>query len=244
MPADDNTLLAVFERAFNERSKINHIVASKQPRQQWFSVEMAEFLATKGLSTIDWASTAKEGEEVDIVFASAGAEATIETLAALHLVNNAFPHVKFRYVNVVEIGRLQKKNGFQNDDRQLTDEAFYNYFGKPNTPVLFGFHGYEDIIESIFYQRKHFGLNVHGYREDGDITTTYDIRVYSELDRFHQAIDAVKILMEKGVIREVEGAKFILSMEETLKRHFELTRNEGIDLPEFTDWEWTPLKIL
>ena len=87
LPADGNTLLAVFDRAFQDRSKINHIVASKQPRQQWFTKEEAEKLATDGIATIDWASTAKDGEAVDLVFASAGAEPTIETLAALHLVN-------------------------------------------------------------------------------------------------------------------------------------------------------------
>ena len=111
LPADGNTLLAVFDRAFQDRSKINHIVASKQPRQQWFTKEEAEKLATDGIATIDWASTAKDGEAVDLVFASAGAEPTIETLAALHLINEVLPQAKFRYVNVVELGRLQKKKG-------------------------------------------------------------------------------------------------------------------------------------
>ncbi len=242
LPADANTLLAVFDRAFQDRSKINHIVASKQPRQQWFTTQEAQNLVTDGLATIDWASTVKEEEKADIVFASAGSEPTIETLAALHLVNAAFPEVKFRYVNVVELGRLQKKNGALNQERELSDAEFTKFFGENGTPVIFGFHGYEDLMESIFYERQHLGLHVHGYREDGDITTTYDMRVYSELDRFHQAIDAVKVLQENGAVARDAACNFIAEMNEIIAKHFEVTRNDGVDIPEFTEWTWSDLK--
>lgn len=240
LPADGNTLLAVFDRAFSERQKVNHIVASKQPRQQWFSAQEAEILANEGLAIVDWASTAPQGK-ADIVFASAGVEPTIETLAALHLVNEAFPDVKFRYVNVVELMRLQKKNGPMNAERSLSDDEFQTYFGESGTPVIFGFHGYEDLIQSFFYEREHLGLHPHGYREDGDITTTYDMRVYSQMDRFNQAKDAVATLMDKGVIDDAKGTAFLQKMDEILAKHFDVTRNEGHDIPEFTDWAWTPL---
>lgn len=242
LPADGNTLLAVFDRALKDRQKVNHIVASKQPRQQWFSIDEAEELATKGLKTIDWASTVAEGEDADIVFASAGVEPTIETLAAVDLINDAFPAVKMRYVNVVELERLQKKNGPLNDDRALSDSEFSSFFGESGTPVVFGFHGYEDLIESFFYERQHLGLHVHGYREDGDITTAYDMRVYSELDRFHQAKDAVNTLIAKGVIDEAAGKAFDKKMDDILAKHFKITRDEGRDIEEFTKWQWTPLK--
>ncbi|MCH5464554.1 phosphoketolase family protein [Levilactobacillus tujiorum] len=242
LPADGNTLLAVFNRAFNDRQKVNHIVASKQPRQQWFSIDEAEELATKGLKTIDWASTVAEGEDADIVFASAGVEPTIETLAALSLINDAFPAVKMRYVNVVELERLQKKNGPLNDERALSDAEFSSLFGESGTPVVFGFHGYEDLIESFFYERQHLGLHVHGYREDGDITTAYDMRVYSELDRFHQAKDAANTLVAKGVIDEAAAKAFDKKMDDILAKHFKVTRDEGHDIEEFTKWQWAPLK--
>ncbi len=234
--------MAVFGRAFTERHKVNHIVASKQPRQQWFSVEEAQELATEGLKAIDWASTVAEGEQADIVFASAGVEPTIETLAALNLVNDAFPSVKMRYVNVVELHRLQNKNGEMNHERALSDDKFNALFGESGTPVVFGFHGYEDLIESIFYERQHLGLHVHGYREDGDITTTYDMRVYSKLDRFNQAKDAVAVLAANGVVSADEAAAFDKKMDDILAKHFEVTRNEGRDIEEFTDWKWTALK--
>lgn len=242
LPADGNTLLAVFSRAFSERHKINHVVASKQPRQQWFSVDEAAELATEGIKAIDWASTVAAGEAADIVFASAGVEPTIETLAALNLVNAAFPSVKMRYVNVVELHRLQNKNGKMNHERALSDAQFSELFGESGTPVVFGFHGYEDLIESFFYERAHLGLHAHGYREDGDITTTYDMRVYSELDRFNQAKDAVSTLMANGVIAEADGQAFLNDMDAILAKHFDVTRNEGHDIEEFTDWKWTALK--
>lgn len=242
LPADGNSLLAVFNRAFNDRQKVNHIVASKQPRQQWFSVDEAEELATTGLKTIDWASTVAEGEDADIVFASAGVEPTIETLAAVDLINDAFPEVKMRYINVVELGRLQKKNGPLNDERALSDAEFTKFFGESGTPVVFGFHGYEDLIESMFYERQHLGLHVHGYREDGDITTAYDMRVYSKLDRFNQAKDAVQVLMDKGVVDNAAGNDFEKKMDDILAKHFKITRDEGHDIEEFTDWKWTALK--
>ncbi|MGL5900963.1 MAG: phosphoketolase family protein, partial [Lactobacillaceae bacterium] len=242
LPADGNSLLAVQERAFSERHKVNLLIASKQPRQQWFTVEEAEVLANEGLKIIDWASTAPSGD-VDITFASAGTEPTVETLAALWLINQAFPEVNFRYVNVVELLRLQKKSESNiNNERELSDEEFNKFF-QPETPVIFGFHAYEDLIESFFFERKFTGdVYVHGYREDGDITTTYDMRVYSHLDRFHQAKEAAEILSANGKIDQAAADTFIAKMDDTLAKHFEVTRNEGCDIEEFTDWNWSPLK--
>ncbi|WP_220740751.1 phosphoketolase family protein [Leuconostoc miyukkimchii] len=242
LPADGNSLLAVQARAFSERHKVNLIIASKQPRQQWFTTEEADVLANEGLKIIDWASTAPSGD-VDITFASAGTEPTIETLAALWLINQAFPEVKFRYVNVVELLRLQKKSEpNMNDERELSAEEFNKYF-QADKPVIFGFHAYENLVESFFFERKFKGdVYIHGYREDGDITTTYDMRVYSKLDRFHQAKEAAEVLSAKGTIDQAAADTFIAKMDETLAKHFEVTRNEGRDIEEFTDWNWSPLK--
>ena len=242
LPADGNSLLAVQARAFSERQKVNLIVASKQPRQQWFTADEAEELATEGLKIIDWASTAPSGD-VDITFASAGTEPTIETLAALWLINQAFPEVKFRYVNVVELLRLQKKSeAYLNSERELSDDDFNKFF-QADTPVIFGFHGFEDLVESFFFERKFRGdVYVHGYREDGDITTTYDMRVYSKLDRFHQAKEAAEILSANGKIDQDAAVTFITKMEDILAKHYEVTRNEGHDIEGFTNWNWAPLK--
>ena len=242
LPADGNSLLAVQARAFTERQKLNLIVASKQPRQQWFTADEADELATEGLKIIDWASTAPSGD-VDITFASAGTEPTIETLAALWLINQAFPEVKFRYVNVVELLRLQKKSeAYLNSERELSDEEFNKFF-QADKPVIFGFHGFEDLVESFFFERKFRGdVYVHGYREDGDITTTYDMRVYSKLDRFHQAKEAAEVLSANGKIDQDAAVTFITKMEDILEKHYEVTRNEGHDIEEFTNWNWAPLK--
>ena len=242
LPADGNSLLAVQDRAFSERHKVNLIIASKQPRQQWFTADEADELANEGLKIIDWASTAPSGD-VDITFASSGTEPTIETLAALWLINQAFPEVKFRYVNVVELLRLQKKSeSHMNDERELSDAEFNKFF-QADKPVIFGFHAYEDLIESFFFERKFKGdVYVHGYSEDGDITKTYDMRVYSKLDRFHQAKEAAEILSANSTIDQAAADTFIEKMDATLAKHFEVTRNEGRDIEEFTDWNWSALK--
>ena len=242
LPADGNATLAVMDRAFSEHSKVNHMVISKQPRQQWFSAAEAEVLANEGLAVIDWASTAPSAK-VDITFASAGTEPTIETLAALWLVNQEFPDVKFRYVNVVELLRLQKKSeSAGNDERELSADEFNKFF-QADTPVIFGFHGYENLVESFFFERKFRGdVYVHGYREDGDITTTYDMRVYSHLDRFHQAKEAVSVLSDRGVIDQAAADTFIAKMDDILAKHMKVTREEGRDIEEFTKWQWSALK--
>ena len=164
-------------------------------------------------------------------------------MAALWLVNQEFPEVKFRYVNVVELLRLQKKSeAAGNDERELSADEFNKFF-QADTPVIFGFHGYEDLVESFFFERKFRGdVYVHGYREDGDITTTYDMRVYSHLDRFHQAKEAVAVLSDRGVIDQAAADTFITKMDDILAKHMKVTREEGRDIEEFTKWQWSALK--
>ncbi|MBM7543927.1 phosphoketolase family protein [Periweissella beninensis] len=234
LPADGNTLLAVADKALRLNQTINLIVASKQPRQQWFTIDEATELVEKGLKIVDWASTVADNETPDIVFASAGTEPTIESLAAVWLLNQNFPELKIRYVNVVDLLRLKKQ-----DPRSLSDDEFDAIF-TTDKPVVFGFHGYEDLVKDIFFDRHNHNLDVHGYREEGDITTTFDMRVYSQLDRFNQVKDALKML--DGVIDAAKSAEVSAKMDAILAKHFEVTRNEGIDIPEFTEWNWSPLK--
>ena len=132
LPADANTLLAVFDKVLNDRQKINLIVSSKHPRPQWFSVEEAKELVDKGLKIIDWASTDKGGEP-DIVIASAGTEPTIESLAAISILHEKLPDLKIRYINVVDLLRLRSP---KKDPRGLSDEEFDQFLHKRQTSCL------------------------------------------------------------------------------------------------------------
>ncbi|WP_367371112.1 phosphoketolase [Pediococcus parvulus] len=232
LPADANSLLAVSPLIMNDREKVNVLVTSKQPRPQFYSIEEAEVLAKNGLGIIDWAST-DQGTKPDIIFAAAGTEPNMESLAAINILHDNFPDLKIRFINVIDLLKLQSPKV---NSRGLSDEEFDHYFTK-DTPVIFAFHGYEDLIKSIFFDRHNHNIQVHGYREDGDITTPFDMRVVNQLDRFDLAKEAITDVPEYAE----KGADFIQKMDNKLVEHYNYIRDNGDDLPEVKDWTWRPL---
>jgi xylulose-5-phosphate/fructose-6-phosphate phosphoketolase len=232
LPADANSLLAVFDTILNDRQKINLIVSSKHPRPQWFSADEAKELVDKGLKIIDWAST-DQGEEPDLVIASAGTEPTIESLAAISILHEKLPDLKIRYINVVDLLKLRSQ---KLDPRGLSDAEFDHFFTK-DKPVVFAFHGYEGLIKDLFFDRHNHNLHVHGYRENGDITTPFDMRVLNQMDRFD--------LVKEAVLNLPDAEKYtniVDEMDATVKKHHQFIREEGIDLPEVENWVWKGLK--
>ncbi|MGG6313675.1 phosphoketolase family protein [Paenibacillus macerans] len=232
LPADANSLLAVFDTILNDRQKINLIVSSKHPRPQWFTADEAAELVSKGLKVIDWAST-DQGGEPDIVFASAGTEPTMESLAAISILHEKLPDLKIRYINVVDLLKLRSQ---KLDPRGLSDDEFDAFFTK-DKPVVFAFHGYEGLIKDLFFDRHNHNLHVHGYRENGDITTPFDMRVVNQMDRFDLVKEAVLSLPNAG-----QYASIAAEMDAMVQKHHEYIREEGIDLPEVDNWVWKPLK--
>lgn len=231
LPADTNTLLAVMDKVFNSKNRINLVVASKEPRLQFYSEDEAKELVENGLKIIDWASTAGENEEPDLVMAAAGTEPNLETLAAIELLYQAKPDLKIRFVNVVDLLKIRHQ---EIDERGLSDEQFHNIF-TANKPILFAFHGYEGLIRDIFFRRNNTRLFIHGYREEGDITTEFDMRVYNNLDRFHLAQHAVEIVYGE------EANDFVQEMEAKLNDHHNFITENGYDLPEIENWKWQGL---
>lgn len=231
LPADANCLMAVMDKAFQENEVINLIVSSKHPRTQFYSVTEAKELVDKGVKVIDWASN-DEGQTPDIVIAASGTEPNLEALAAITLLNKEFIDLKIRFVNVVDILKLRHPSI---DPRGLTDEEFDAIFTK-DKPIVFAFHGFEGLIRDIFFSRSNHQLFVHGYREKGDITTPFDMRVLSEMDRFHLAKDvADKVYNE-------QAADFMNRMDEILAFHHQYIRKNGIDIPEVVNWKWEDLR--
>ncbi|MDQ8224352.1 phosphoketolase family protein [Enterococcus faecium] len=230
LPADANTLLAVMDKAFRSSEKINLIISSKHPRAQFYSAEEAAVLVNEGLKIIDWASTAKE-EEPELVIAAAGTESNLEALAAVTLLLEEFPKLKIRFINVVDLLKLRHPS---QDPRGLSDEEFDQYFTK-DKPILFAFHSYETLVRTIFFDRHNHHLMIHGYKENGDITTPFDMRVVNELDRYHLAKDAA--LKIKGS----QAEDFAKKMDQKLQEHQNYIRENGIDLPEVLDWKWKNL---
>ena len=228
LPADTNSLMAVMAEALSSEDKINLIVSSKHPRPQFYSVEEAKELVREGYKVIDWASTVKEGEEPDVVIAAAGTEPNLEALAGISILHKQFPELKIRFINVVDILKLRSPKV---DPRGLSDEEFDKLF-TADKPVVFCFHGYEGMIRDLFFDRHNHNVHIHGYRENGDITTPFDMRVLSEMDRFHVAKDAaVAVYSDKA-------GEFAAKMDETVEFHHSYIREHGEDIPEVVSWQW------
>ncbi|MCC7666968.1 phosphoketolase [Liquorilactobacillus satsumensis] len=231
LPADANTLLAVADKVLNDRQKINLIVSSKHPRQQFYSAAEAKELVDNGLKIIDWASS-DQHEEPDVVLAAAGTEPNLESLAAIQLLHQAAPELKIRFINVVDLLKLRSQ---KYDPRGLSDPEFDAFFTK-DKPVIFAFHGYEGLIRDLFFDRHNHNLHVHGYRENGDITTPFDMRVLNQMDRF----DLVKSIILSLPAAEKYG-QLIAKMDAVIAKHHQYIRDEGTDLPEVEAWKWEGL---
>ncbi|MGO2852406.1 MAG: phosphoketolase, partial [Tetragenococcus koreensis] len=168
----------------------------------------------------------------DIVFAAAGSEPNLESLAAISILHEQFPEIKIRFINVVDLLKLRHPDV---DPRGLSDEDFDKLFTK-DKPVVFAFHGYEGLIRDIFFTRHNRNVSIHGYRENGDITTPFDMRVKNELDRFHLAKDAANIIFPE------KAEDFSKKMDETLQYHHDYIRENGDDISEVQSWQWQDLK--
>lgn len=232
LPADANSLLAVFDKVLNDRDKINLIVSSKHPRQQFYSAAEAKELVDNGLKIIDWASTDKDAKP-DVVIAAAGTEPNLEALAAISILHEKLPDLKIRFINVVDLLKLRSPKV---DPRGLSDAEFDAYFTK-DVPVIFAFHGYEGLIRDIFFDRHNHNLSIHGYRENGDITTPFDMRVLNQMDRFDLVKAAVLSLPDADKYEQI-----VAEMDAKVAKHHQYIRDEGTDLPEVEAWEWKSLE--
>ncbi len=229
LPPDANCLLSCFDHCIRSRNYVNAIVASKHPRPQWLTMEQAVKHCTQGIGIWQWASTDK-GEEPDIVMACCGDTPTLETLAAVTILREAFPELKIRVVNVVDLMRLQADTQHPHG---MSQREFDMLFTK-DKPVIFAFHGYPSLIHELCYRRANKNLHVRGYIEEGTITTPFDMRVLNELDRYHLVMSAIYNLPQLGN----RGAYLIQQMQDKLVEHKQYIAEYGVDMPEIAEWKW------
>ena len=232
LPADANTLLAVFDKVLNDREKINLIVSSKHPRPQFYTAAEAKELVDKGLKIIDWAST-DHNAEPDVVIAACGTEPNLESLAAVSILHEKLPDLKIRFINVVDLLKLRSP---KHDPRGLSDEEFDAFFTK-DKPILFAFHGYEGLVRDLFFDRHNHNVMIHGYRENGDITTPFDMRVLNQMDRFDLVKDVVLNLPDADKYGQIAA-----EMDSIIAKHNQYIRDDAADLPEVENWTWKPLE--
>lgn len=230
-PPDANTLLWVTDHCLRTYNRINVITAGKQPAPQWLTTDEAEAHCRAGAGIWSWAGTVGREDEPDVVMACAGDVPTMETLAAVHLLRQAFPTLKIRVVNVVDLMTLQSNSEHPHG---LTDERFDALF-TAGKPIIFAYHGYPYLIHRLAYRRtNHANLHVHGFREEGATTTPFDMVVMNELDRFHLAMAAVRRLSGLGQ----DGERLIRDCRAKLIEHAAFVREHGEDMPEITGWSW------
>ena len=229
LPPDANCLLSCFDHCVKSRNYINVIVASKHPRPQWLTMDQAVKHCTQGIGIWDWASN-DQGEEPDVVMACCGDTPTLETLAAVTILRKELPELKIRVVNVVDLMKLQPHTEHPHG---LTDMEYDMLFTQ-DKPIIFAYHGYPTLIHELTYRRHNKHLHVRGYKEEGTITTPFDMRVLNDIDRFHLVIDVVQRLHSLGN----RGAYLVQRMNDKLVEHRQYIKDHGVDLPEIREWKW------
>ena len=229
MPPDANCLLSVTDHCLRSKQYVNVIVAGKHPSPQWLSMDEAVRHCTAGIGEWEWAG--HKGDDPDVVMACCGDVPTLETLAAVSILREHLPELRIRVVNIVDLMKLQPP---KEHPHGLNDEEFDAFFTR-NKPVIFAFHAYPWTIHRLTYRRtNHDNIHVRGYKEEGTITTPFDMTVLNDMDRFHLAMDAIERLPQTGE----KGARVKSMLAEKLREHRRYITTHGEDMPEVRGWTW------
>ncbi|WP_172640027.1 phosphoketolase [Desulfovibrio sp. X2] len=230
MPPDANCLLSVMDHCLRSRHYVNVVVAGKHPAPQWLPMETAVKHCAKGIGIWPWASN-DQTSGPDVVMACCGDVPTLETLAAVSIMREHLPDLHIRVVNVVDLMKLQPQSEHPHG---LSDTDFDALFTR-DKPVIFAFHGYPWLIHRLTYRRtNHKNIHVRGYKEEGTITTPFDMTVLNDLDRFHLVMDTIDRLPQCGD----RGAYLKESLKDKLIEHKEYITRHGQDMPEIREWKW------
>ncbi|HYK88106.1 MAG TPA: phosphoketolase family protein [Acidobacteriota bacterium] len=230
LPPDANCLLSVADHCLRSVDYVNVIVADKQPHLQYLDMDAAIRHCEKGIGIWPWASN-DGGAEPDVIMASAGDIATMEALAAVAILREKLPQLRIRFVNVVDLFKLQPASEHSHG---LTDRDFDSLF-TVEKPIVFNFHGYPSLIHKLAYRRtNHANLHVRGYKEMGNINTPLELSIRNQVDRFDLAIDVID-----RVPRLRETAAHIKEwLKDQILLNLAYAHEHGIDKAEIKDWKW------
>lgn len=227
---DANCLLSIMDHCLKSRHYVNVIIAGKHPSPQWLSMDEAVAHCTRGIGMWNWASNDLDCEP-DLVMACSGDVPTLETLAAVSILREHLPELKIRVINVVDLLKLERQSEHPHG---LNDRDFDSLF-TTNKPVIFAFHGYPWLIHRLTYNRtNNHNIHVRGYKEEGTITTSFDMTVLNEMDRFHLVIDAIDRLPQTGS----RGTYLKQKLRDKLIEHRVYINANGEDMPEILNWKW------
>jgi xylulose-5-phosphate/fructose-6-phosphate phosphoketolase len=230
LPPDANCLLSVSDHCLRSANYANVIVCDKQLHLQFLGIDDAIEHCSKGIGIWDWASN-DQGSEPDVVMACAGDIPTVEALAATALLRENFPELKIRFVNVVDLFKLEPQTEHLHG---LSDPDFDSLF-TVDKPIIFNFHGYPWLIHKLAYRRtNHKNLHVRGYKEYGNINTPLELAIGNQIDRFNLAIDVIDRVPQL----RAAGAHVKEWLKNQIIENTNHAHEYGIDRPEFTDWKW------
>jgi xylulose-5-phosphate/fructose-6-phosphate phosphoketolase len=230
-PPDANCLLSVMDHCLRSRHYVNVVVAGKHPAPQWLSMDAAVRHCTEGVGIWQWASNDQAVPSPDVVMACCGDVPTLETLAAVSILHEHLPELKVRVVNVVDLMKLQPA---AEHPHGLSDTDFDAIFTQ-DRPVIFAYHAYPWLIHRLTYRRtNHRNIHVRGYKEEGTITTQFDMTVLNDIDRFHLVMDAIDRLPQTGA----RGVRLQQKLQARLLEHRQYINEHGQDMPEIRNWKW------